>query len=162
MTEYSLDEDRIVHWLKTGAQPSDALHSLMKRSGLAHRWHLIQQGLDEKDIEKEMKKWAADREETLKRRAEKAEDKAKKAKLKKAEEKAPELSLQLSSIWLFLLYLQLFLLFFLEFLHDLRPIFSFLFQYLFHRALAELSAICELDRFSSLSYEVHPKVELRS
>ena len=49
---YSLDEDRIVHWLKTGAQPSDALHSLMKRSGLAHRWHLIQQGLDEKDIEK--------------------------------------------------------------------------------------------------------------
>ena len=69
---YSLDEDRIVHWLKTGAQPSDALHSLMKRSGLAHRWHLIQQGLDEKDIEKEMKKWAADREETLKRRSEKA------------------------------------------------------------------------------------------
>ena len=86
---YSLDEDRIVHWLKTGAQPSDALHSLMKRSGLAHRWHLIQQGLDEKDIEKEMKKWAADREETLKRRAEKAEDKAKKAKLKKAEEEVP-------------------------------------------------------------------------
>ena len=80
---YSLDEDRIVHWLKTGAQPSDALHSLMKRSGLAHRWHLIQQGLDEKDIEKEMKKWAADREETLKRRSEKA----KKAKLKKAEKK---------------------------------------------------------------------------
>ena len=69
---YSLDEDRIVHWLKTGAQPSDALHSLMKRSGLAHRWHLIQQGLDEKDIKKEMKKWSADREETLKRRAEKA------------------------------------------------------------------------------------------
>ena len=86
---YSLDEDRIVHWLKTGAQPSDALHSLMKRSGLAHRWHLIQQGLDEKDIEKEMKKWAADREETLKRRAEKAEEKAKNAKLKKAEEEAP-------------------------------------------------------------------------
>ena len=48
---------------------SDALHNLMQRSGLAHKWHLMQQGLDEKEVEKEMKKWAADREETLKRRA---------------------------------------------------------------------------------------------
>ena len=87
---YSLDEDRILHWLKTGAQPSDALHNLMKRSGLAHRWHLMQQGLDEKEIEKEMKKWAADREETLKRRAEKAEEKANQVKLKKAEKKKAE------------------------------------------------------------------------
>ena len=87
---YSLDEDRILHWLKTGAQPSDALLNLMKRSGLAHRWHLIQQGLDEKEVEKEMKKWAVDREETLKRRADKAEEKAKQAKLKKAEKKKAE------------------------------------------------------------------------
>ena len=47
---YSLDEDRILHWLKTGAQPSDALHNLMQRSGLAHKWHLMQQGLDEKEV----------------------------------------------------------------------------------------------------------------
>ena len=87
---YSLDEERILHWLKSGAQPSDALHSLMKRSGLAHRWHLIGQGLDEKVIEKEMKKWAADREETLKRRAEKALEKAKEKELKKAEEETPK------------------------------------------------------------------------
>ena len=90
---YSLDDERIVHWLKAGAQPSDALHGLMKRSGLAHRWHLIGQGLDEKEIEKQMKKWAADREETLKRRAEKATEKAKQANLKKvekAEEEAPK------------------------------------------------------------------------
>ena len=86
---YSLNDERIIHWLKAGAQPSDALHGLMKRSGLAHKWHLIGQGLDEKEIEKEMKKWAADREETLKRRAEKADEKVKKAKLKKAEEEAP-------------------------------------------------------------------------
>ena len=48
---YKLDEDRILHWLKEGAQPSEAAHGLMKRSGLAHRWHLTQQGLDEKTIE---------------------------------------------------------------------------------------------------------------
>ena len=52
---YSLEDERIIHWLKLGAQPSDALHGLMKRSGLAHRWHLIGQGLDDKEIEKEMK-----------------------------------------------------------------------------------------------------------
>ena len=84
---YELKEDRILHWLQLGAQPSDALHGLMKRSGLAHRWHLIKQGLDEKTIEKEMKKWAMIREETLKNRAAKAEEKAKKAK-EKAKEKA--------------------------------------------------------------------------
>ena len=84
---YELKEDRILHWLQLGAQPSDALHGLMKRSGLAHRWHLTKQGLDEKAIEKEMKKWAMTREETLKNRADKAEDKAKKAK-EKAKEKA--------------------------------------------------------------------------
>ena len=84
---YELKEDRILHWLQLGAQPSDALHGLMKRSGLAHRWHLIKQGLDEKTIEKEMKKWVMTREETLKSRAAKAEEKAKKAK-EKAKEKA--------------------------------------------------------------------------
>ncbi len=84
---YELKEDRILHWLQLGAQPSDALHGLMKRSGLAHRWHLTKQGLDEKAIEKEMKKWAMTREETLKNRADKAEDKAKKAK-EKVKEKA--------------------------------------------------------------------------
>ena len=85
---YSLNEDRILHWMKLGAQTSEAAHGLMKRSGLAHRWHLTQQGLDENAIEKEMKKWALTREETLKNRAEKAEKKAQEAKLK-AEKDAP-------------------------------------------------------------------------
>jgi len=59
---FVLKEDRILEWLKVGAQPSEAAHGLMKRSGLAHRWHLTQQGLDEKTIEKEMKKWVLTRE----------------------------------------------------------------------------------------------------
>jgi len=86
---YKLDEDRILHWLKEGAQPSEAAHGLMKRSGLAHRWHLTQQGLDEKTTEKEMKKWALTREETLKNRAKKATKKSEKAEEKlKAEGEA--------------------------------------------------------------------------
>jgi len=86
---YKLEEDRFLHWLKEGAQPSEAAHGLMKRSGLAHRWHLTQQGLDEKTIEKEMKKWALTREETLKNRSEKVTKKAEKAEEKiKAEAEA--------------------------------------------------------------------------
>ena len=83
---YELNDDRILEWLKVGAQPSKAAHNLMKRSGLAHHWHLIQQGLNEKDIEKGMKKWVLTREETLKNRAENFDKKAK-AKADKA--KAP-------------------------------------------------------------------------
>ena len=55
---FSLKEDRILHWLKEGAQPTDAAHKLLRKSGLSFHWHLIKQGLDEKQIEKEMKKWA--------------------------------------------------------------------------------------------------------
>ena len=87
---YSLNEERILHWMKLGAQPSEAAHGLMKRSGLAHRWHLTKQGLDENAIEKEMKKWVLTREETLNNRAEKAEKKAQEAKLKAVEEAAAD------------------------------------------------------------------------
>ena len=79
---YDLKEDRFMEWLKIGAQPSEAAHGLMKRSGLAHRWHLTQQGLDEKAIEKEMKKWSMNREETKKKRAARADKKLKEAEAK--------------------------------------------------------------------------------
>ena len=85
---YDLKEDRILEWLKVGAQPSKAAHGLMKRSGLAHHWHLIQQGLDEKIIEKEMKKWVLTREETLKNKAERSDKKAEEAKAKAVKETA--------------------------------------------------------------------------
>jgi len=87
---FDLKEDRFMEWLKTGAQPSEAAHGLMKRSGLAHRWHLTQQGLDEKAIEKEMKKWAMNREETKKKRAARADKKLKEAEAKAAAEAAAE------------------------------------------------------------------------
>lgn len=72
---YSLNEDRILYWLGEGAQVSDTVHYLMKRSGLAMRWHLIRKGLDEKAIEKEMQKWALQKEEAKKRKGAKKENK---------------------------------------------------------------------------------------
>ena len=34
---FNLSDERVLHWLKLGAQPSDAFHGLMKRSGIAYR-----------------------------------------------------------------------------------------------------------------------------
>ena len=74
---YDLKDERILHWLGEGAQPTDAAKKLLRRAGLSHRWHLMQQGLDGSDLEKEMKKWELNREDVLKKRAEKQEQKAK-------------------------------------------------------------------------------------
>ena len=86
---YDLKDERILHWLGEGAQPTDAAKKLLRRAGLSHRWHLMQQGLDGSDLEKEMKKWELNREDVLKKRAEKQEQKAK-AVAKKNEVEAVE------------------------------------------------------------------------
>jgi len=90
---YSLKEDRILHWLQEGAQPTDTAHDILRTAGLAHKWHLMKQGLDEADVEKEMKKWALEREDVLKRRHQRAEAKIAEKKAaagKKAAETAAE------------------------------------------------------------------------
>ena len=86
---YDLKDERILHWLGEGAQPTDAAKKLLRRAGLSHRWHLMQQGMDGSDLEKEMKKWELNREDVLKKRAEKQEQKAK-AVAKKNEVEAVE------------------------------------------------------------------------
>ena len=50
---FSLNEERIIHWLKDGAQTTDAAHKLLRRAGIAHKWHLINQGLNDSQLEKE-------------------------------------------------------------------------------------------------------------
>ena len=72
---YSLKEDRILYWLEEGAQPTDTAHDILRTAGLAHKWHLIKQGLDEAAVEKEMKKWALEREDVLEHRRQRAEAK---------------------------------------------------------------------------------------
>ena len=86
---YSLKEDRILHWLQEGAQPTDTAHDILRTAGLAHKWHLMKQGFDEAAVEKEMKKWALEREDVLKRQHQKAEAKVAEKKAA-AEMKATE------------------------------------------------------------------------
>ena len=66
---FSLKDERILHWLKEGAQTTDAAHKLLRRAGIAHKWHLINQGLDSTQVEKEMQKWKLNHDEVLKARA---------------------------------------------------------------------------------------------
>ena len=73
---YDLKDERILHWLKDGAEPSEAAHKLLRRAGIAHRWHLIKQGLDEAQIDKDMKKWELKRNDVIKARSERKEKKA--------------------------------------------------------------------------------------
>ena len=74
---FKLKTDRIVHWLKEGAQPSKAAKKLMRRAGINHRWHLMKQGLEENELEKEMQKWELEHAEVLKTRKKKDKEKEK-------------------------------------------------------------------------------------
>ena len=70
---FSLNEERIIHWLQDGAQTTDAAHKLLRRAGIAHKWHLMNQGLDDSQLEKEMQKWKLNHEEVLEVRSRKKE-----------------------------------------------------------------------------------------
>ena len=80
---FSLKGERILHWLNDGAQITNAAHKLLRRSGIAYHWHLINQGLDDSQIEVEMKKWELNHEEVLKKRSENANTQSKKEDKKK-------------------------------------------------------------------------------
>ena len=85
---YKLNEERIYYWLERGAQVSDTVHSLLQKAGIAFKWHLMRQGLDEKTVEKELQKWQLKQAEKAKQET-KVETKEKKGK-EKAEPKEAE------------------------------------------------------------------------
>ena len=87
---YDIKGDRILHWLGEGAIPSDAVKKIMRQEGLLLRWHLMQQGVDEKEIEKEIKKWELNRENILAERESKKVEKLLKKNEASQREAAPE------------------------------------------------------------------------
>ena len=87
---YDIKGDRVLYWLGEGAIPSDAVKKIMRQEGLSLRWHLMQQGVDEKEIEKEMKKWELNRENVLADREVKKAEKLSKKKEASQAEAAPE------------------------------------------------------------------------
>lgn len=59
---YSINTERMIHWLKLGAQPTDTVRTLLRKSGIALRWHMLRQGMDERQVNIELQKWALDQE----------------------------------------------------------------------------------------------------
>jgi small subunit ribosomal protein S16 len=50
-------DQRVLYWLKNGAQATDTVRSLFQRTGLWYRWSLMKRGKDEAAVAAEMEKW---------------------------------------------------------------------------------------------------------
>lgn len=86
----TLKEERVMHWLRNGARPTDTVRSLLQRSGLWLRWSLTKRGVDQAAIATEMEKWQMAQVEKQAREAErKARRSASKKKAKAAGEGQP-------------------------------------------------------------------------
>jgi len=67
--EVRLDEDRALHWLENGAQPSDTVRSILRRRGVLLHHHLKKKGESPSEIEErveEFRERMADRDEEVK------------------------------------------------------------------------------------------------
>ncbi|MGC9512902.1 MAG: 30S ribosomal protein S16 [Fidelibacterota bacterium] len=77
----NIKEDRIMHWLEQGAQPSDTVKNLLSKLGIMLKWHL--RNCKSEEVKKvEIQKWE------MAQKA-KAEETVKKSKDKKTSEAAP-------------------------------------------------------------------------
>ncbi len=56
-----LKEERVLYWLRQGAQPSETVRSLLRREGLMLRFHLERKGYSEEEIEEIVARWKAER-----------------------------------------------------------------------------------------------------
>jgi len=50
-------DDRVLHWLRHGAHPTDTVRSLLRTTGLWYRWTLTRNGLDDARVATELEKW---------------------------------------------------------------------------------------------------------
>ncbi len=57
--EVVLNEDRIMYWLDTGAQPTDTVRNILRDEGVLYKRHLIRWGKTEEEIESAMNEWSA-------------------------------------------------------------------------------------------------------
>jgi small subunit ribosomal protein S16 len=58
-------EDRVMHWLKVGAQPSDTVRSLLSGEGILLKWHLEKKKIEPARAEEIFQTWKAQKESRL-------------------------------------------------------------------------------------------------
>lgn len=88
----TLKEERVFHWLRKGAQPTDTVRSLFQRNGLWLRWTLTRRGIDEAMKQTILERWQMQQAERASREADRKARRAqkkKKAAAKPAEGAAP-------------------------------------------------------------------------
>ncbi len=76
----TIKDARVEHWLRKGAQPTDTVRSLFRRTGLWLRWTLVRQGKDEATVAKVTERWQMQQAD---RQAREADRKARRAERKK-------------------------------------------------------------------------------
>lgn len=54
---FQVKEDRIMHWLRVGAIPSDTVRNLLSGAGIMLKWHLENSNLSEEKKKQELQKW---------------------------------------------------------------------------------------------------------
>lgn len=84
--ELTYDEERIIHWLKIGAQPSNTVRSILKSEGILYKMHLMRWGKTDEEIEAALEAWRAEREVTVSDKE--SSRRVQQKELLKAEEKA--------------------------------------------------------------------------
>lgn len=65
-----IKENVLFKWLKRGAQPTETVHSLIKREGFLLKWRLMNKDADEATIAAEMSKFQLVKTEKERRKAE--------------------------------------------------------------------------------------------
>jgi small subunit ribosomal protein S16 len=76
----ALKEERLFHWLRKGAQPTDTVRSLLQRKGFWLRWTLMRRGVDEAKTQTILERWQMQQAERAQREAER---KARRREVKK-------------------------------------------------------------------------------
>lgn len=89
--QVEFSEDRIYHWLRSGAKPTDTVRSLLSSHGILLKLTLMKRGFNDARIKEELEKWAANRDARTQRHAVTShQKKQKKVSEKPAADKAPE------------------------------------------------------------------------
>jgi small subunit ribosomal protein S16 len=82
----TIKDERVIHWLRRGAQPTDTVRSLFQRQGLWLRWTLMRQGADEAKVQSVLERWQMQQAE---RGTREADRRARRAERKKKESAKP-------------------------------------------------------------------------
>jgi len=83
----ALKEERIEHWLKNGAKPTETVRSLLRHNGFWLRWTLTRQGKDEATVKSVLERWQMQQVEKPKRQADRRARRADRKKNAAAEAK---------------------------------------------------------------------------